>query len=126
MIGCGVKSSTSDLLIAGCDEFIYYDDLVRAAKPARTTKRKGKQKSDKREQAIDQLLEIIRSLEREYDPLWGSLIKQTIRRVHPGFNESYYGFRTFSSLLEDMAERGLLSLEHDEERGNYKVKLASE
>ena len=125
VIGCGVKSSTSDLLIAGCDEFIYYDDLVRVATRPKPAKRKGKQKNDKREEAVDSLIEIVRSLGSDYDPLWGSLVKQTMRRVHPGFNESYYGYRTFSDLLEDVAERGLIRLEHDQERGNYKVRLAT-
>ena len=124
VIGCGVKSSTSDLLIANCDEFIYYDDLVRTKrKPAAPKRKSSGGESDKKQQAMDQLVEIVRSLERDYDPLWGSLVKQTIRRVHPGFNESYYGFRTFSDLLEATAAAGHLSLERDEERGNYKVEL---
>ena len=124
VIGCGVKSSTSDLLIAGCDEFIYYDDLARVARRASPAKHPGKQKDDKRAEAVDRLLEIVQSLGNDYDPLWGSLVKQTIRRVHPGFSESHYGYRTFSDLLEDVADRGLIRLEHDQERGNYKVRLA--
>ena len=124
VIGCGVKSSTSDLLIAGCDEFIYYDDLARVARRASPAKRRGKQKDDKRAEAVDRLLEIVQSLGNDYDPLWGSLVKQTIRRVHPGFSESHYGYRTFSDLLEDVADRGLIKLEHDQERGNYKVRLS--
>ena len=126
IIGCGVKSSTSDLLIAGCDEFIYYDDLAQVATRPKPAKRKGKQKNDKREEAVDRLLEIVRSLASDYDPLWGSLVKQTMRRVDPGFNESHYGYRAFSDLLEDVAERGLIKLEHDQERGNYKVRVATE
>ena len=126
VIGCGVKSSTSELLIAGCDEFIYYDDLARASRRATPTKRRGKQKDDKRAEAADQLLEIVQSLGNDYDPLWGSLVKQTIRRVHPGFSESHYGYRTFSDLLEDVADRGLIKLEHDQVRGNYKVRLADD
>ena len=77
-------------------------------------------------EAADQLLEIVQSLGSDYDPLWGSLVKQTIRRVHPGFNESHYGYRTFSDLLEDVADRGLIKLEHDQVRGNYKVRLAGD
>ncbi len=124
VIGCGVKSSTSDLLIANCDEFIYYDDLVRTKRKRPATKRKGENRElDKKQEALDRVVEIVRSLERDYDPLWGSLVKQTIRRVHPGFNESYYGFRTFSDLLEAAAAAGYLTLERDEERGNYKVEL---
>jgi uncharacterized protein (TIGR00288 family) len=127
VIGCGVKSSTSDLLIASCDEFIYYDDLVRVqqkAKPA--TKKTGKKEPDKKQEGVERLLEIVRSLEQDYDPLWGSMVKQAIRRVYPGFNENYYGYRTFSDLLEDAAAQKLIELEHDEARGNYKVKLKEE
>ena len=127
VIGCGVKSSTSDLLIANCDEFIYYDDLVRVRKepraPAARKKSSGKSSDDKQQEAMDRLAEIISSLQREYDPLWGSLIKQTIRRVYPGFNETYYGYRSFGDLLDDAQKRGLIQIEHDEARGNYKVQL---
>jgi hypothetical protein len=68
------------------------------------------------------VVEIVRSLETDYDPLWGSMVKQTIRRVHPGFSEQYYGFGTFSDLLERAADRKLLRLEYDDRRGNYKVR----
>jgi uncharacterized LabA/DUF88 family protein len=74
VIGCGVKSSTSDLLIANCDEFIYYDDLMRAAKKSQPSKKQGKRPTDRKTEALEQLLEISRSLERDYDPLWGSLV----------------------------------------------------
>ena len=126
VIGCGVKSSTSDLLIANCDEFIYYDDLVVAAKKRRPLKKKGKETTDKKQEAAERLLEIVRSLEGDYDPLWGSLVKQTMRRLYPGFNETYYGYRTFSDMLESVAEMGLLKLDHDQERGNYKVSLGAD
>jgi uncharacterized protein (TIGR00288 family) len=124
VIGCGVKSSTSDLLIAGCDEFIYYDDLARAAQRTRRERKRpaGGSEGDRKEEAIERLLEIVRSLESDYDPLWGSLVKQTLKRVHPGFNEGYYGYRTFADMLEDAAQRGVLSLEHDQSRGNYAVR----
>ncbi len=122
VIGLGVKKSTSDLLIASCDEFIYYDDLRRASKkPAR--KRATGKGEDRKAEAVEQLLEIVHSLDRDYDPLWGSLVKQTIRRVHPGFNEDYYGYRSFAELLQDAEKRGLLDLEYDPDRGNYKVRL---
>jgi uncharacterized protein (TIGR00288 family) len=123
VIGCGVKSSTSDLLIANCDEFIYYDDLMRAAQQSPPSQKRGRRRTDRKEVALDQLLEIVRSLERDYDPLWGSLVKQTIRRVYPGFNESYYGYRTFSDLLKDAESNNLMTLEYDESRGNYKIQL---
>jgi len=124
VIGCGVKRSTSDLLIAGCDEFIYYDDLVRVARAPRPAPKKGKSpEGDKKQEAVDRIIEIVRSLDADYDPLWGSMIKQTIRRVFPGFNESYYGFSTFSDLLEDVESRGLIELDFDESKGNYRVRL---
>ncbi len=121
VVGCGVKNSTSELLVASCDEFIYYDDLVRSTPARRPAKKRGRK--DKKQDALDQLLEIVRSLNRDYDPLWGSLVKQTLRRVYPGFNEVYYGYRTFSDLIKDAQTRGLIGLEYDEERGNYKITL---
>ncbi len=126
VIGCGVKSSTSNLLISSCDEFIYYDDLVREATVVVTTKalpEKGRRKPDKALEAMDQLVGVIHSLVRDYDPLWGSLVKQTIRRINPGFNESYHGFRTFNDMLKDAEARGLIALEYDEDRGNYTIRL---
>ncbi len=97
VIGCGVKSSTSNLLIGNCDEFIYYDDLVRKKrKPAAPRKKKVSKEIERKEQAEQLVVEIVQSLESDYDIVWGSLVKQTLRRVHPGFNENYYGFRTFT------------------------------
>jgi uncharacterized protein (TIGR00288 family) len=129
VIGCGVKSSTSDLLIANCDEFIYYDDLIRkATKTAREPKKeskepkKSKTEADKKQEAVERVLEVIHSVEQDYDPLWGSTLKQAIRRVYPGFNEGYYGYGSFSNLLEDIKAKGLIDLEYDEGRGNYKVR----
>jgi len=127
VIGCGVKSSTSDLLISSCDEFIYYDDLVRAAdkaekKPRDEPSPKAAPAKRKRQDAGEKLLEIVRSLERDYDPVWGSMVKQTIRRVFPGFNEEYYGHASFADLLEDVAELGVIELEYDDKRGNYIVR----
>ena len=146
VVGCGVKNSTSNLLIANCDEFIYYDDLVRAAakQPRRKTvprKARGEEKEDekgredreekavegdKRQEGVDQLMEIVRSLALDYDPLWGSMIKQTIRRVNPGFNESYFGYQGFAELLKQAEDQGYIALEYDANRGNYKVKLREE
>jgi len=120
VIGCGVRSSTSDLLAANCDEFIFYDDLARVSERPRTRKAKGK--SAPQQEALDRVTETVESLSAEYDPLWGSLVKQTVRRIYPGFNESYYGYKSFSELLEDAAKQGLLTLEFDEGRGNYKVR----
>jgi uncharacterized protein (TIGR00288 family) len=124
VIGCGVKSSTSDLLIANCDEFIYYDDLIRKAKktPRPAKKEKESAEADKKHEAVERVLEVIHSVEQDYDPLWGSTLKQAIRRVHPGFNEGYYGYGSFSELLEDIKSKGLIDLEYDQGRGNYKVR----
>jgi uncharacterized protein (TIGR00288 family) len=128
VIGCGVKSSTSDLLISSCDEFIYYDDLIRAAakvekKPLDEPAPKAEQPAKRRRQdSADKLLQIVRSLERDYDPVWGSMVKQTIRRVFPGFNEEYYGLASFAELLEDVAKLGVIELEYDDKRGNYIVR----
>ncbi len=122
VIGCGVKNSTSELLIDGCDEFIYYDDLVRAAKPPERKSKKLRGQSQKKQEVFDRLTDIVESLEQDYEPLWGSLVKQTIRRVHPGFSESYYGFRNFTELLKAAEKAGLLALDYDESRGNYVVR----
>ena len=122
VLGCGVKSSTSDLLIANCDEFIYYDDLIRKAKKVPREPKKDKTEADKRQEAVEHVLEVIHSVEQDYDPLWGSTLKQAIRRVYPGFNEGYYGYGSFSDLLEDIKAKGLIDLEYDEGRGNYKVR----
>ena len=123
VIGCGVKRSTSELLIANCDEFIYYDDLVRSRpKPRRAASKKSKA-DQKRQEAVDIVSSIVTSLAADYDPVWGSQVKQTIRRVHPSFAESYYGFKSFSELLEAAQTDGRVALEFDQERGNYKVTL---
>lgn len=121
VIGCGVRSSTSDLLASNCDEFIFYDDLARVSERPRSRPKKEGASSPQQE-ALDRVTATVESLSAEYDPLWGSLVKQTVRRVYPGFNESYYGYKSFSDLLEDAAKQGLLTLEFDEGRGNYKVR----
>jgi uncharacterized LabA/DUF88 family protein len=124
VIGCGVKTSTSDLLIGSCDEFIYYDDLMREveSKPKRPRRKEAEPAVERREDAADKIVEIVRSLERDYDTVWGSMVKQAVRRVHPGFNEAYYGHANFADLLEDVAKQGLIDLEYDESRGNFIVR----
>jgi hypothetical protein len=122
VIGCGVKSSTSDLLIANCDEFLYYDDLVRKAKKTPSASKKDTTEAGKKQEAVERVVEVVHSVEQDYDPLWGSTLKQAIRRVYPGFNEGYYGYGSFSDLLEDIKAKGLIELEYDESRGNYKVR----
>jgi uncharacterized protein (TIGR00288 family) len=128
VIGCGVRSSTSDLLANNCDEFIFYDDLIRASRRSRakTQERVKTQdgESPKIEEAFDRIVTTVESLETDYDPVWGSQVKQTVRRVYPGFNEAYYGYRSFSDLLEDAAKHGLITLDRDGPSGNYRVRSA--
>ena len=120
VIGCGIKSSTSDLLIGSCDEFIYYDDLVRhSEKPKRAAPRTGETRAG---EAAEKVVEIVQSLERDYDTVWGSMVKQATKRVFPGFNEEYFGFASFADLLENVRQQGLIDLEFDEKRGNYVVR----
>ena len=123
VIGCGVKSSTSDLLIGSCDEFIYYDDLIReTAAKKKTRRRKAEPEAQKLQDACDKVVEIVRSLERDYDTVWGSMVKQAIRRVYPSFNETYYGAGSFADMLEQVQKEGRIDLEFDEARGNYVVR----
>jgi uncharacterized LabA/DUF88 family protein len=123
VIGCGVRNSTSELLVANCDEFIFYDDLVKA-QSERPARRRGPERAAGADGALDNLVEIVRSLEQDYDPLWGSIVKQTLRRVNPGFNEAQHGYRSFGDLLEAAEKKGLIALEYDSSRGNFKVRLA--
>jgi hypothetical protein len=177
VIGVGVKNSTSDLLIANCDEFIFYDDLVReqrrkasatrkAAKPAAKAPARGRGgrkaepraeaaptpesevavdvspapgiempvdepaleggDEDRRQKAIDEVMETLEALlaERGGDEVvWGSMVKQALKRRQPGFNESYYGFRSFNALLEEAQARGLVALTRDDKSGGFKVRL---
>ena len=106
VIGCGVKSSTSDLLMENCDEFILYDDLVRASRKVRRSKKRSR-KGSKKQEAFDRVLEIVTSLALDHGVVWGSMVKQAIKRVYPGFNENYYGYSSFSKLLEDLKKDGL-------------------
>jgi uncharacterized protein (TIGR00288 family) len=165
VIGVGVKNSTSDLLIANCDEFIYYDDLVREKKKATSRRRasKGgaakakpaakkigetpiasvelveestatasshppKGDEEKNDEAVDLVVETVDALLRERgeeEKIWGSMIKQALKRRMPGFSESYYGFRSFNTLLEEAARRGELALDRDEKSGGYIVRLTA-
>jgi uncharacterized protein (TIGR00288 family) len=181
VIGVGVKNSTSDLLIANCDEFIYYDDLVREEKKRASRKTakapskpvvaeatpaapaavveprsagngsekagRGRKRASKKapavevppaadssaarddrkvHEALDLIVGTVEALARERggdDKVWGSMVKQALKRVKPGFNESYYGFRSFNALLEEAQARGLLALERDEKSGGYALRL---
>ena len=145
VIGIGVRDSTSDLLAANCDEFIFYDDLVREQKPKRKAAEKKpaakksatseapkaappKNEDDKRQEALDFAVETVEALvaERgEEEKIWGSMVKQTMKRRRPGFNESAFGYRSFKELIEDAQKRGLLVMNKDEKTGQYAVRLVA-
>jgi uncharacterized protein (TIGR00288 family) len=158
VIGVGVKNSTSDLLMSNCDEFIFYDDLVRQREPARKRSRsrpkakvngrsrdaaereapekvatdrsepasvESRSAEDLTQEGIDLVIETAEALYEERGErgnLWGSMVKQTLKRRRPGFNESFYGFRSFSDLLEEAQNRGELELELDEKSGGYIIR----
>jgi uncharacterized protein (TIGR00288 family) len=141
VIGIGVKDSTSDLLSANCDEFIFYDDLVREQETKRkqtarktpakavagTAKRAApKGEEDKRQEALDFLVETVEAIisERGSDEkIWGSMVKPTMQRRRPGFAESFYGYRSFKELVEDAQKHKLLVVVRDEKSGQYTIRL---
>jgi uncharacterized protein (TIGR00288 family) len=153
VIGIGVRAATSDLLAANCDEFIYYDDLVReqeakrkraekkapakaaqpkAKKPAAKAEEKVEEKmeerveDDPRQEALDFLIETVEELiaERGSDEkIWGSMVKPTMKRRRPGFAESAYGYRSFRELVEDAEKRKLLVVARDDKSGQYLLRL---
>ncbi len=142
VIGVGVRDSTSDLLSANCHEFIFYDDLVRAQEDRKkrtarktTAKSTGKgskpadaksEEEEKRSEILDLLMETVEALivERGSDEkIWGSMVKQTMQRRQPGFNESAYGYRSFKELVEDAAKKKLLIMTRDEKNGQYTIRL---
>ena len=145
VIGVGVKQSTSDLFVSTCDEFIFYDDLVRKKESQRTKSapKKATEKqmpdsapapatagaptpgTDKRDEAVNLVLETIEAMietRGEDEMLWGSMVKQAIKRQKPGFSESYFGFRGFNALLEEVRDRGHIELQADEKSGGYVVR----
>jgi uncharacterized protein (TIGR00288 family) len=151
VIGIGVKNSSSDLLIANCDEFIYYDDLVRErAQPKKTGTRSPPEKARERSkakpktvgaahqpvasppadspelgarkaEALELVLDTVDALFRERDTVWGSMVKQTLKRKRPSFSETFHGYRSFNELLEDAQARGQLELEKDPKSGGYVI-----
>jgi uncharacterized protein (TIGR00288 family) len=131
VIGVGVKNSSSDLLINNCDEFIYYDDLVRQDEQKRRAAKKRREAApaaeDKKQEAYEVVLETLNALIAERgaeEKIWGSMVKQALKRRKPGFNESYYGFRAFSDLLEEMQQKALIKLDPDEKSGGYLIRPA--
>jgi uncharacterized protein (TIGR00288 family) len=131
VIGVGVKNSSSDLLISNCDEFIYYDDLVRQDEQKRRAAKKRRESApageDKKQEAIDLMLGTLEALTAERgaeEKIWGSMVKQALKRRNPGFNESYYGYKAFSDLLEDAEKKNFIKLEPDEKSGGYVIRPA--
>jgi uncharacterized LabA/DUF88 family protein len=142
VIGVGVKKATSDLLVANCDEFIFYDDLVREQEKKRPARKKAAAKSatngqqaaikpeedgGKKQEALDLVTETLEALAAERsegEKIWGSMVKQALKRRRPGFSESYYGFRSFNALLEEAKARQLVELEADEKSGGFIVRLS--
>jgi hypothetical protein len=139
VIGVGVKNSASDLLVANCDEFIYYDDLVRPQPPrkkaaSKATTHKPAQgppakttnpAEDRKQEAWDLIVETYEALVEERgegEKIWGSMIKQTLKRRKPGFSESYYGFRSFGQMLAEAQAQGILDLEPEEKSGGYIIR----
>ena len=146
VIGVGVKKSTSDLLMANCDEFIFYDDLAREKAKKQSRRKKApvseagaapKQapvesptesppaEAGPKQEAVDLVMETVEALFAERtseEKIWGSMVKQALKRRQPGFNESYYGFRSFGKLLDEAQARGLLTLEPDEKSGGVIIK----
>jgi len=132
VIGVGVKQSCSDLLVTNCDEFIYYDDLVRDRESQRNSRRdrsdapkrspedeqKRREKGEERKtKAVDIVAATFVDLmadRGESERIWASVLKEVVKRRNPGFNESYYGFRTFGNLLEEAANRGLIGFGRDD------------
>ena len=154
VIGVGVKGSTSDLLISNCDDFIYYEDIVRQSERRKPKKKKASskkevaetpgtppetpevleaaipgngagsaKKAEEREQeAFDLVLETLDDIVNERGDegnVWGSMVKQALKRRKPSFSESYHGFRSFGLLLEEMGKKKLLKLEHDSKSGGF-------
>ncbi len=144
VVGVGVKNSTSDLFINNCDEFIYYDDLVRAearksrvrSRPAPLPGRTAKQTEpvkppveapvegpslEKAMEQLDETLDALSEARGADDTIWGSMVKQALKRRNPGFNERAYGYRSFNDLLKEAEKRGLLKLTADQKSGGYTV-----
>ena len=145
VIALGVKNSSSDLLVGNCDQFIYYDDLERdrlqderrepreprepreesggdEESTAPKTPKAPKTDEDRKQEAIERVLETVDALFRDRDDTpWGSMVKQTLKRKQPNFSETFHGYRNFNELLEDMRDRGLLEIKKDARSGGYLI-----
>ena len=141
VIGVGVKQSCSDLLVTNCDEFIYYDDLVRDREAQRASGRRDRdnakrspeeeqRRSEKAEERKARAVELAAATladlmadRGENDRVWASVLKEVMKRRNPGFNETYFGFKTFGNLLEEAAARGLLAVGRDDKSGTYVTRI---
>jgi uncharacterized protein (TIGR00288 family) len=118
VIGVGVKNSSSNLLIDNCDEFVFYEDVWRDQQKGPELTGLTKKKAE----VFTLMTESILALQRENkDVLWGSMVKQTMQRKKPSFNEGYYGYSTFSELLQDAERNGIVKLRKDERSGSWVV-----
>jgi uncharacterized LabA/DUF88 family protein len=118
VLGFGVKGSTSELLIDNCDEFIYYEDLVREKTKVPAVYGLPEKTAD----AFGLMIDSILALKRENkEVLWGSMVKQTMQRKNPSFNETYYGYRTFSEMLEAAEKLKIITLKEDTKSGSYVI-----
>ena len=118
VIGVGVKNSSSALLVDNCDEFLFYEDIWRERKKAPGVAGVNKKQGE----AFNYMIDAIKALMREdKDVLWGSMVKQTMKRKRPSFNEGYYGYSTFSELLEDAERKKIVRLKRDERSGSYVI-----
>lgn len=118
VIGIGVKNSTSNLLVETCDQFIFYEDLIRGQKP----KRFEKLGSKKKQEVFELLADAVSALQRQNrEILWGSLVKQTMSRLQPTFDMEYFGYRSFSQLLREADKEQVVSIERDEQSGSFIV-----
>jgi uncharacterized protein (TIGR00288 family) len=127
VIGIGIKDGTSSLLSGNCDEFIFYEDIARAAMPAKKiTDKKAEDKIvSKKQDALNFIVETIKALseERDEDEFWGSMVKLTMRRTRPGFTESAYGYSSFRELVEDAHKKNLLIMRRQDNSGQYTIRL---
>jgi hypothetical protein len=119
VIGLGMKESSSNLLVDNCDEFIYYEDLER---PLGIPPKIEQDLPEKKKEAFQLLVDSVVALVRENkEVLWSSMVKETMKRKKPSFNESYHGYRTFSDLLEDAEKEGIIQLRTDARSGTYVI-----
>lgn len=130
VIGIGLRDSSSTLLADNCDEFIFYEDLLAAPTPKRRrgaahVEEEGTEKptdAQRKAEAFYLLVDAVKALKREgYDSIWASMVKQTVKRKHPSFNETRHGYETFSDLIEDASSHHVLDVKRDEKSGNYLI-----